>query len=179
MSNIIEKVLVSEQEIAKRINEIAKKISNDYTSIQEPLLMVCLLKGAAIFTSDLMRKIDLPVHLDFMIVSSYGDETQSSSEVRIIKDLQEAIQGKHVLIVDDIIDTGHTLQKVSELLQSRNPASIKTCVLLDKKERRVTNSEADYKGFVIPNEFVVGYGLDYAQSYRNLPFIGVLNPTLY
>ncbi|NRB39008.1 MAG: hypoxanthine phosphoribosyltransferase [Pseudomonadales bacterium] len=169
-------VLVAEDQIKQRIADMGKQLTADYADIDAPLIVVVLMKGAFVFAADLVREIQLPLHMDFMIVSSYGDKTESSREVRIIKDLQEAIHDRHVLLVDDIIDTGLTFKKIVDLLQGRNPRSLKTCTLLDKSGRRETDLDVDYFGFHIPNKFVVGYGLDYAQSYRNLPYIGILDP---
>lgn len=161
--------LIDEESIAKRIDELAKQISNDYKN--EELTVICILKGATIFTCDLIRKLTIPVYLDFMVVSSYID-TESTGSVKIIKDLDHTISNKNILIIDDIIDTGRTLQHLVNTLKVRNPKSIKLCTLLDKPARRVNNLKVDYFGFKIENEFVVGYGLDYNQKYRNLSFIG-------
>lgn len=161
--------LINEDDIAKRINELAKQISNDYQN--EELTVICILKGATIFTCDLIRKLSIPVYLDFMIVSSYAD-MESTGNVKIIKDLDHSIFNKNVLIIDDIIDTGRTLQHLVNTLKVRKPSSIKLCTLLDKPARRVNNLKVDYFGFKIENKFVVGYGLDYNQKYRNLSFIG-------
>ena len=167
MDNIVP--LIDEESIAKRIDELANQISNDYKN--EELTVICILKGATIFTCDLIRKLSIPVYLDFMVVSSYVD-TESTGSVKIIKDLDHTISNKNVLIIDDIIDTGMTLQHLVNTLKVRNPKSIKLCTLLDKPARRVNNLKVDYYGFKIKNEFVVGYGLDYNQKYRNLSFIG-------
>lgn len=169
-------ILVTEDQLKQRIAEMGAKITQDYVDIEEPLIIVVLMKGAFVFAADLLREIQLPLHIDFMIVSSYGDSTESSREVRIIKDLQEAISGRDVIVVDDIIDTGLTLKKILQMLKSRSPKSLKSCTLLDKSERRETDLDVDYFGFNIPNEFVIGYGLDYAQCYRNIPYIGILDP---
>lgn len=171
-------ILVDKQTIQSRISELGQQIAVDYANIEEPLIIVVLMKGAFVFAADLIREIQLPLQMDFMIVSSYGNSTESSREVRIIKDLQESIVGRHVLVIDDIIDTGHTFDKIIGLLCQRDPASIKTCALLDKAERREIAFDVDYSGFNIPNKFVVGYGLDYAQCYRNLSYIGILDPAL-
>ncbi len=176
--NGITEVLITEQEIIARVQQLGQQIAEDYQDAKDPIVLVILMKGAAIFSSDLARQIKLPLILDYMIASSYGNSTESSREVRIIKDLQESIQNQHVIIIDDIIDTGNTLKKIIELLQVRNPRSIKTCTLLDKKERREQVVNVDYVGFSVGNKFVVGYGLDYAQQYRNLPYIGILDPNL-
>ena len=172
----ITEVLVTEERIKERVAEMGAAITADYADIDQPLIFVVLMKGAFVFAADLIREVKLPVHMDFMIASSYGDKTESSREVRIIKDLQESIQGRDVIVIDDIIDTGLTFKKILELLEGRNPKSLKTCTLLDKAERRETDLDVDYFGFHIPNKFVVGYGLDFAQCYRNIPYIGILDP---
>lgn len=166
------KVLISEEQVNVRINELAKQISKDYEG--KSVHLVCILKGSVYFCCDLAKRITVPVTMDFMSVSSYGDEKVSSGRVRIVKDLDESIQDKDVLIIEDIIDSGRTLAYLNELLGSRSPASLKICTLLDKPERRVTAVDVKYVGFEIPDEFVVGYGLDYQQKYRNLPFVGVV-----
>jgi len=168
----IERVLISEEEIQKKVTEIAEQITEDYKG--EELLVVAILKGAMIFTADLIRRISLPVRLDFMAVSSYGSSTESSGVVRILHDLDESVEGKHVLLVEDIIDTGLTLKYLIQNLRSRKAASLKVCVLLDKPERRVVDVKPDYCGFSIPDEFVVGYGLDFDENFRHLPYVGVL-----
>ena len=165
-------VLISKEKIADRVKELAKTINKEFDG--EEVVLIGLLRGSVIFLSDLAREIDLDAKIDFMIVSSYGNTMESSREVKIIKDLEEYIEGKNVIIVEDIIDTGYTLQKVVETLKLRNPKELKICTLLDKPERREVEIPVDYVGFQIPDEFVVGYGLDYAQKYRNLPFIGVV-----
>ncbi|MCY4045496.1 MAG: hypoxanthine phosphoribosyltransferase [Cellvibrionales bacterium] len=172
----IERVFYSKEVIAKRVEELGAIISKDYADISEPLIVVTLMKGAVMFSSDLVRSMTCPVLLDYMIVGSYGSATVSSKEVRIIKDLQTAIDSHHLLILDDIIDTGFTLEKVTKILQERNPKSIKICTLLDKKARREVDINVDYSGFDVADEFVVGYGLDYAGLYRNLPYVGILKP---
>lgn len=166
------RVLVSEKEVDERIEALGKQISKDYEGKQVHL--ICVLKGGAFFMCELAKRISVPVSLDFMSVSSYGDGTASSGVVRIAKDLDESIEGKDVLIVEDIIDSGRTLYYLMDILAKRKPKSMKLCTLLDKPERRVKDVKVDYVGFNIPDEFVVGYGLDYAQRYRNLPFIGVV-----
>ncbi len=163
-------VMISESEIASKVEELAKRIENDYKG--EPLLVVGILKGASVFVSDLIRKINLDVNIDFMCVSSYGNATESSGTVRILKDLDVDISGKNVLIVEDIIDSGLTLSNLVKELQIRNPKSLKLCTLLDKPERRKANVAVDYVGFVIEDKFIVGYGIDWAEKYRNLPYIG-------
>lgn len=166
------RVLLSEEEVDEKIAELGKKISEDYAG--RSVHMICVLKGGIFFTCELAKRITVPVSLDFMSVSSYGADTKSSGVVKIVKDLDEPLEGKDVLIVEDIIDSGRTLSYLIQILHKRNPASIRLCTLLDKPERRVTDVKVDYAGFHIPDEFVVGYGLDYAQKYRNLPYIGVV-----
>ena len=166
------KVLVSEQEVDARIEELGKKISEDYAGKQVHL--ICILKGGVFFMCELAKRITVPVSMDFMSVSSNGDGMKSSGIVKIAKDLDETLEGKDVIIVEDIIDSGKTLYYLMDVLQQRKPNSMKLCTLLDKPERRVVDVKVDYIGFNIPDEFVVGYGLDYAQKYRNLPYIGVV-----
>lgn len=166
------RVLLSEEEVDRKIEEIGKQISRDYEG--KSIHLICVLKGGVFFTCELAKRISVPVSLDFMSVSSYGGDTKSSGVVKIIKDLDEPLDGKDVLIVEDIIDSGRTLSYLIEILKKRNPKSLKLCTLLDKPERRVTDVEVDYALFNIPDEFVVGYGLDYDQKYRNLPYIGVV-----
>ena len=166
------KVLVPEEDVAKRIKELGEQISKDYAGKQVHL--ICVLKGGVFFMCELAKRITVPVSMDFMSVSSYGDGTKSSGVVKIAKDLDETLEGKNVLIVEDIIDSGRTLYYLMDILSKRNPKSMKLCTLLDNPERRVKDVKVDYVGFNIPDEFVVGYGLDYAQRYRNLPFIGVV-----
>lgn len=166
------KVLISEEKIRDRINELAYQISKDYEG--QSVHLICILKGSVFFSCDLAKKISIPVTMDFMSVSSYGDEKVSSGRVRIVKDLDESIQDRHVIIIEDIIDSGRTLAYLKELLSSRAPESLNICTLLDKPDRRVTEVDVKYIGFEIPDEFVVGYGLDYQQNYRNLPYVGVI-----
>jgi len=165
-------VLISEETVDAKIKEIGEKISKEYEGQEVHLL--CILKGSVFFTCELAKRITVPVTMDFMSVSSYGDGTSSSGVVRIAKDLDETIEGKNVIVIEDIIDSGRTLSYLLEILQKRNPRSMKLCTLLDKPDRRVKDVKVDYVGFEIPDEFVVGYGLDYAQKYRNLPYIGVV-----
>lgn len=166
------KVMFSEEEVAKKIKELGHKISKDYAG--KEIHLICVLKGSVFFVCELAKNITIPVTMDFMSVSSYGDGTSSSGVVKIAKDLDEALEGKEVLVVEDIVDTGRTLSYLLEILEKRKPGSMKLCTLLDKPSRRVVDVNVDYTGFQIPDEFVVGYGLDYAQKYRNLPYIGVV-----
>ncbi len=165
-------VLLSEEKVNARIRQIGEQISRDYEG--KELHLVCILKGASFFTCELAKRITVPVSLDFMSVSSYGASSESSGVVKIVKDLDEPLEGKHVLVVEDIVDTGRTLDYLLSLMRSRGAEDVKLCALLDKPDRRVVDVKADYTGFQIPDEFVVGYGLDYAQRYRNLPYIGVV-----
>ena len=167
------KVLIPEEEVNRRIREIGEQISADYAG--KELHVVCILKGGVFFMCELVKHINVPVTPDFMSVSSYGDGTVSTGRIKIIKDLDEPIEGRDVLIVEDILDTGRTLHHLIQLLHTRNPKSIRLCTLLDKPDRRVVEVPVDYVGFAVPDLFVVGYGLDYAQHYRNLPYIGVVD----
>jgi hypoxanthine phosphoribosyltransferase len=173
----IKSVMISEEEIAKRVKELGKQLTEDYKG--KELLVVGILKGCMLFLSDLVRTIELPLTMDFMVVSSYGATTKSSGVVRIIKDLEREIEGKDVLIVEDIVDTGLTLSYLVENFKARNPKSVRVCSLLDKPDRRKAQVDIQYVGFKIPDEFVVGYGLDYGENYRNLPFVCVLKPEVY
>lgn len=164
------KVMLSEQEVDAKICELGKQISEDYAGKQVHL--VCVLKGGSFFMCELAKRITVPVSLDFMSVSSYGSETKSSGVVKIVKDLDEPLTGKNVIVVEDIVDSGRTLSYLMEMLKDRGPESLRLCTLLDKPDRRVIDVHVDYTGFQIPDEFVVGYGLDYDQRYRNLPYIG-------
>ena len=166
-------VLKSEDEVDVRIKEMGEQISRDYAGKQ--IHMICVLKGGSFFMCELAKRITVPVSLDFMSVSSYGSDTKSSGVVKIVKDLDESIQGKDVLVVEDILDSGRTLSYLMEMLRDRQPASLRLCTLLDKPDRRVVDVDVNYTGFQIPDEFVVGYGLDYDQRYRNLPYIGVIS----
>ena len=166
------RVMISEEDVDAKIAELGKRISEDYAGKQVHL--VCILKGSVFFTCELAKRITVPVSLDFMSVSSYGDGTKSSGIVKIAKDLDETLEGKNVIVIEDIIDSGRTLYYLMEVLQKRQPESLKLCTLLDKPDRRVKDVKVDYVGFEIPDEFVVGYGLDYAQKYRNLPYIGIV-----
>ena len=166
------KVMISEEDVDKRIEELGRQISEDYAG--KTVHLLCILKGSVFFMCELAKRITVPVSMDFMSVGSYGDGTSSSGIVRIGKDLDEALEGKDVIVVEDIIDSGRTLYYLLDVLQQRKPKSMTLCTLLDKPERRVRDVKVDYVGFAIPDEFVVGYGLDYAQKYRNLPYIGVV-----
>ena len=177
MENDVGEVLISHEQIREKTKELGRRIAQDYES-ENPLL-ICVLKGGLMFLADLMREIHMPLEIDFMAVSSYGDATESSGVVRILMDLDRNIEGRHVLIVEDIIDTGRTLNYIIENLHTRDPASIKVCTLLNKPARRILDIPLDYVGFEIPDRFVIGYGLDYGEIYRNLPYVGVLKPELY
>ncbi len=166
------RVMISEEEVDAKIAELGKKISEDYAG--QSVHLICILKGSVFFTCELAKRITVPVTLDFMSVSSYGDGTKSSGIVKIAKDLDEAMEGKNVIVIEDIIDSGRTLSYLLDVLSKRKPNSMKLCTLLDKPDRRVVDVKVDYVGFEIPDEFVVGYGLDYAQRYRNLPYIGIV-----
>ncbi|WP_125705806.1 hypoxanthine phosphoribosyltransferase [Lacticaseibacillus daqingensis] len=177
MNDDILKVLYSKEDIAAITARLAQEIKRDYAG-KRPLV-VGILKGAIMFMTDLVREVDDYLEIDFMDVSSYGDATESSGEVKIIKDLDTSVAGRDVLIVEDIVDTGRTLSYLMRLFATRDAKSVKICTLMDKPERRVKEVKADYVGTAVPNEFVVGYGLDYAERYRNLPYIGVLKPEVY
>lgn len=177
MQNDIQEVLISEEEIQAKIKELGGKLSAEYEG-RDPLV-ICVLKGAFIFMADLVKNITVPMELDFMAVSSYGASTKSSGVVKIIKDLDESVEGRDVLIVEDIIDSGLTLSYLIDLLENRKAKSIAVVTLFDKPARRTVDLQADYTGFVLPDAFVVGYGLDYAEHYRNLPYIGILKPEIY
>lgn len=177
MEDIIKEVLVSEEEIARRVKELGEEITKDYTD--KNLMVIGILKGAVIFMSELVKNIKLPLLMDFMAVSSYGKSSISTGEVRIIKDLDFSVEGKDILIVEDIIDTGYTLNYLTDNLRKRGANSVKICTLLDKPDRRKVKVPVNYLGFVIPDEFVVGYGLDFSEQYRNLPFVGALKEEVY
>lgn len=166
------RVMISETEVAKRIEEMGRQISEEYAGKQ--IHLICILKGGVFFMCELAKRISVPVSMDFMSVGSYGDGTASSGVVRLVKDLDESLEGKDVLVVEDIIDSGRTLYYLLDVLKKRRPNSMRLCTLLDKPDRRVRDVKVDYVGFEIPDEFVVGYGLDYAQKYRNLPYIGIV-----
>ncbi len=173
----IQSVMITEEEIAAKVAALGRQISEDYQG--KNLLMVSVLKGSVVFVADLMRSITIPVSIDFMSVSSYGHGTKSSGVVKIIKDIDIDLEGRDLLIVEDILDSGKTLHYLRELLEGRNPASVRIATLLDKPSRREADVKPDYFGFVVPDEFIIGYGLDFAENYRNLPYIGVLKPELY
>ena len=173
----ISRILISEEELKNKVAEMGRRISQDYQG--KRLMVVGVLKGSVVFMADLIRHITVPVEMDFMAVSSYGAGVKTSGVVKILKDLDRLIEGYHVLVVEDILDSGMTLGYLADLLRDRGPASVRIATLLDKPERRQVDIKPDYVGFTIPDEFVVGYGLDYAQKYRNLPYIGVLKPEVY
>ena len=177
MKEDVLRVLLSEDEIREKVRELGGKITADYKNSN--LMLVTVLKGAVVFLADLMRQIDVPAEIDFMVVSSYGSGVKSSGVVKIVKDLDVPLAGKDILIVEDILDSGLTLSYLKELLESRGPRSIRIATLLDKPSRRKVDLQADYIGFSVPDEFVIGYGLDYDEKYRNLPYIGILKPEVY
>ena len=166
-------ILLTEEEVDRRIQEIGEQISRDYEG--KEIHLICVLKGGVFFMCELAKRITVPVSMDFMAISSYGSDTKSSGVIRIVKDLDESLLGKDVLVVEDIVDSGRTLSYLLDLLKDRKPKSLRLCTLLDKPDRRVVDVDVDYTGFKIPDEFVVGYGLDYAQKYRNLPYIGIVH----
>ncbi|MEA4901833.1 hypoxanthine phosphoribosyltransferase [Desulfitobacterium sp.] len=177
MEEHISRILFSREELLKRIAELGEEITRDYK--EKNLLVLAILKGAVPFMADLIQQIKIPLTYDFMAVSSYGASTTSSGVVRIMKDLERSVEGVHILIVEDIVDTGLTLKYLKENLTARNPESVRIVTLLDKPERRKVDVKPDYNGFTIPDEFVVGYGLDFNEMYRNLPYIGILKPEAY
>ena len=177
MHNDVAEILLSEETLSKRIKELGKQISEDYDG--KDLILVCILKGAVHFFSDLSRAIECHVEMDFMAISSYGNSSKTSGIVRLSKDMDYSITGRHVLIVEDIMDSGLTLNHLTTVLRAREPASLKIVCLLDKPERRECDISPDYVGFIIPNHFVVGYGLDCEGRYRNLPYVGVMKPEVY
>jgi len=177
METNISKILITEEEIKVKVKELGEIISRDYQG--KDLLVICILKGAMVFMADLVREIKVPLDIDTMVVTSYGSSTKSSGVVRILKDLDESVEGRDLLIVEDIIDTGLTLKYLMDNIFSRGPKSVKICSFLDKPERRKVDVFPNYKGYSIPDEFVVGYGLDYAEKYRNLPYVAVLDPKVY
>ena len=177
MEHDIQEILFSEDQLARRVSELAEQINRDYAD--KEILLVSVLRGSFVFMADLARKITRPCRIDFMSVSSYGKGSTSSGQVQITKDLSEDISGLHVIVVEDILDSGNTLSYLLRLLEQRHPASIRLCTLLDKPDRRKVEVAVHYSGFTIPDAFVVGYGLDYAERYRNLPYIGILKPEVY
>ena len=177
MREDVKKVLFDEEQLSNKVRELGKQISKDYKG--KDLLVVGVLKGSVVFAADLIKSIDIPCEIDFMPVSSYGNSTESSGVVRILKDLDHSIEGKHVLLVEDIVDSGITLTYLLKYLKARKAESIEIVSLLNKPERRTADLEVKYIGFEVPNEFIVGYGIDYAEKYRNLPFIGVLKEEVY
>ena len=177
MKEDVLRVLLSEDEIREKVRELGGKITADYKNSN--LMLVTVLKGAVVFLADLMRQIDVPAEIDFMVGSSYGSGVKSSGVVKIVKDLDVPLAGKDILIVEDILDSGLTLSYIKELLESRGPRSIRIATLLDKPSRRKVDLQADYIGFSVPDEFVIGYGLDYDEQYRTLPYIGILKPEVY
>ena len=177
MHQDIAKILVSEEQLRERVRQLGAQITEDYAG--EELVLVCILRGSYIFMADLSRAIDLPLSADFIALSSYGGGTSSSGQVELRKDLSDPVEGKHLLIVEDILDSGNTLYYLTNLLRTRHPASVRICTLFNKPERREKDIHPDYVGFTIPDAFVVGYGLDYAEKYRNLPYVGVLSPRVY
>lgn len=180
MSADVERVLLSAEDLREIVSRIGREICADYRDSTHPLILVSVLKGSVVFMGDLMRAIDIPCYIDFMSVSSYGAGTVSSGVVKIIKDLDtNVVEGADLLIVEDILDSGKTLSYLKELLLTRKPASVRICTLLDKPDRRTADIKADYIGATIPDAFVVGYGLDYDEKYRNLPYVGILKPSVY
>lgn len=180
MKEDIAKILISQDELAQKVNELAQKITQDYRHSNRQLVLLIILKGSMPFATDLMRQIPLPLEVECMKVSSYGTSTKNSGEIKITLDLmRDGLDNLDILIVEDIVDSGRTLARLTQLLRNRGANSVKTVTLLDKPDRREVSFSPDYCGFVVPNEFVVGYGLDYAEKYRNLPFVGVLKPEVY
>ena len=173
----VQSVLLSAEQIQKRVAELGAQISQDYEG-KDPVL-VGVLVGASVFTADLLRCVTVPCSLDYVAISSYGKKSRSSGVVRIVKDLDESVESRHVLIIEDIVDTGLTLNYLLDIMRNRNVASVRVCALLDKPSRRMTSVNVDYIGYEVPDEFVVGYGLDFAQRYRNLPYVGILRPEVY
>ncbi len=177
MREDIKEILLSKEQLEEIVSKLGKQISEDYKD--KNLMLVSVLKGSVVFMADLMRNVTVPCEIDFMAVSSYGKGTKTSGNVKIIKDLDRSVENMDLLIVEDILDSGRTLSYLTELLRQRNAKSIKICTLLDKPDRREADIKADYFGAVIPDAFVVGYGLDYAERYRNLPYVGILKPSVY
>lgn len=179
MHDDIERIAFTETDIKQRVNEIGKQITEDYKNLREEIFCVGILKGAAVFYTDLVRSIDLPIRFDFMIASSYGSGTKTSGAVKILKDLDYDIEEKHLIVIEDIIDSGTTMGYLLDYFTRRGAKSVKLCSLLNKPSRRTVEVKIDYCGFDVPDEFLVGYGLDYAEKYRNLPYIGVLKSEIY
>lgn len=179
MHDDIERVLFTQEELREKVAAMGKKISEDYQNASEDVFCVGILKGAVVFYTDLVRSISLPVQFDFMIASSYGNQTSTSGSVKLLKDLDYDVEGKHLILIEDIIDSGTTMQYLMRILRERRPKSIKLCALLSKPSRRTADVHIDYLGAEVPDEFLVGYGLDYAGTYRNLPYIGILKPAVY
>ena len=179
MHDDIERVLFTQEELREKVAAMGKKISEDYQNASEDVFCVGILKGAVVFYTDLVRSISLPVQFDFMIASSYGNKTSTSGSVKLLKDLDYDVEGKHLIIIEDIIDSGTTMQYLMRILRERRPKSIKLCALLSKPSRHTADVHIDYLGAEVPDEFLVGYGLDYAGTYRNLPYIGILKPAVY
>ena len=180
MNKDVKSILISEEEIARINKELGEKITEDYKSSQKPLVVVVILKGSFVFAADLIRNISLPMDIEFMKVSSYGAGTKNSGEIKIHLDLlRDNLDNYDILIIEDIVDSGRTLSRLTQLLRNRNASSVKTCTLLDKPSRREVEFEPDYCGRVIPDEFVIGYGLDFDEKYRNLPYVGILDPKVY
>lgn len=177
MHNDVKEILFTEEQIQERIKLLGGQLSRDYA--EKNPLVICVLKGAVLFMADLVKNMDIPLEMDFMAISSYGQSTQSSGVVRILKDLEISLEGRHVLIVEDIVDTGLTLSYLRDSLLRRNSASVKIVALFDKPNGRKIEIVPDYSGFEVPNEFLIGYGLDYAEKYRNLPYVGILKPEVY
>ncbi len=177
MHKDIKEILINEQQIDAKCKELGEIITKEYQG-KKPIL-ITVLKGAVVFLADIIRYIDLPLEMDFMVISSYGSGTRSPGNIKIVKDIDISLEGKDILIIEDILDSGQTLYHITQMFQSRNPASIKICTLLDKPCRRKADIKSDYIGFEVPDEFVVGYGLDYDERFRNLPYIGILHPEVY
>lgn len=179
LNKYVDRILCTKEEIAQRVKELGNQITNDYKDDKADLLLVCILKGGVMFMTELMKNIDLDVEIDFMSVASYGASTVSSGDVRIIKDIENSFMGKNLLIVEDIIDSGYTLSYLTKNLKDRGAKSVKIAALLNKEERRAVDLHGDYVGFEIPNEYVIGYGMDFNQKLRNLPYVATLNPIYY
>ena len=177
MENDIKEILFTEEQLCQRVQELADQINRDYAG--KEIMLISVLRGSFVFMADLCRRITLPCKVDFMAVSSYGKGTKSTGQVQITKDLSEDISGRHIVVVEDILDSGNTLSYLLKILENRHPASIRLATLLDRPERRTKPVQVSYSGFTIPDAFVVGYGLDYAEHYRNLPYIGILKPSVY